>query len=345
MLHIFKSLILSFMPILLIFNFINISNADSLNNDKTFIITAYYSPLPNQVKYNKWNYRAEKRLNGEWHTTASGKPVKVWTLAAPRTYPFWTKIYLEWFWIGSVEDRWSAIVPAWHRWHNYDRIDIWMWFWDEWRIRANIWGIKVVKWKFVSSTNEINLILGKDWLKKEEYRKNNLIWINDKIKTILSYSNLKVNPDNLDINEVKRLQELFKAINLYNWNIDWNYQNIKQDLIDFQKAIGLIKDNKDWWAWHFWEKTYTSLINYFELKNKQDFARKEEENNKSKYNKSLNIYIKKINFYIEEKSSGNLILKNKLKENIVHKFINLKKKTKEKNKIKDLEYIIKELSV
>jgi hypothetical protein len=49
------------------------SNETSI--EKTFIITAYYSPLPDQGFYLKGNFEAEKRLNGNGTNGASGKPV------------------------------------------------------------------------------------------------------------------------------------------------------------------------------------------------------------------------------------------------------------------------------
>jgi hypothetical protein len=62
---------------------------------KKFIVTAYYSPLPNQSFYLKGSYEADIRLNGNGTHGASGKAVYVGMLAAPKTYPFGTKIYLQ----------------------------------------------------------------------------------------------------------------------------------------------------------------------------------------------------------------------------------------------------------
>ena len=77
-----------------------------------FIVTAYYSPLPDQNFYLKGNYEAEKILNGNGTNGASGKPVFVGMIAAPKTYNFGTRIDFEGLGVGIVEDRGGAIVKA-----------------------------------------------------------------------------------------------------------------------------------------------------------------------------------------------------------------------------------------
>ncbi len=90
------------------------------------IATAYYSPLPGQSYYLRGNYEAEKRLNGNGTHGASGKAVFEGMIAAPKSYAFGTKVYIEGLGVGSVEDRGGAIVPAGFRGYEHDRVDIWM---------------------------------------------------------------------------------------------------------------------------------------------------------------------------------------------------------------------------
>ena len=80
--------------------------------EKTFIVTAYYSPLPDQSRYLRGNYEAELRLNGNGTHGASGKPVYAGMLAAPKSYAFGTVIHLEGIGTGTVDDRGGAIVVA-----------------------------------------------------------------------------------------------------------------------------------------------------------------------------------------------------------------------------------------
>lgn len=91
-----------------------------------FIVTAYYSPLPNQNFYLKGSYEADIRLNGNGTHGASGKAVYEGMLAGPKTYAFGTKVYLEGLGIGTIDDRGGAIVSSGSRGYTADRLDIWM---------------------------------------------------------------------------------------------------------------------------------------------------------------------------------------------------------------------------
>jgi len=240
-----KSFLFWIIILLWLFNFQN--KEVSANSNKTkFIVTAYYSPIPNQKKYTTWSYAWDKRLNWEGHTTASWKWVYTWILAAPKKYPFWTKIYFDGFWVWAVEDRWWAIVKAGKRGYEYDRIDIWMWYWDEWLQRALKWWKRTITWRVVSPNQKVNL----------KFTKNILSWI----------ENIKVNPENAKKEDVKKLQENFKKLKLYNWKIDWKYSSIKNSLINFQIKEKIIKNKNDQTAWWFWPKTYTALLRRYSSK-------------------------------------------------------------------------------
>ncbi len=80
--------------------------------EREFVVTAYYSPLPNQSFYLRGNYEAEKRLNGNGTHGASGTPVFTGMLAAPKSYTFGTRIEFDGLGVGIVEDRGGAIVEA-----------------------------------------------------------------------------------------------------------------------------------------------------------------------------------------------------------------------------------------
>ena len=54
------------------------------------VITAYYSPLPNQEKYVTGDFESEKRLEGNGTNGASGRPVFTGMVAASKQYPFGT---------------------------------------------------------------------------------------------------------------------------------------------------------------------------------------------------------------------------------------------------------------
>lgn len=144
------------LALVILFSQIHITNtyAEQWNY---FIITAYYSPLPDQEYYNTGNYEDEVILNGQGIAGASGKKVFSGMLAAPWKYTFGTKIYLEWLGVWEVSDRWGAIVEAGKRWYEHDRIDIWMWYGEEWMRRANYWGKRKVAGSVIWSGNKVTL--------------------------------------------------------------------------------------------------------------------------------------------------------------------------------------------
>jgi len=223
------------------------------NNSKEtyFIVTAYYSPLPNQKHYLKWDYEAEKRLNGNGIRWASWKKVFSGMLAAPKWYKFGTKIYLEGLGIWEVSDRGWAIVHAWNRGYSYDRIDLWVWYWDEWLKRALYWGKRKIKWKIVSSKTPVTINNTKipspnwatKWLKKISSIFNTPLWV---------WSNKQ---------QVKELQKFLQKIGLYNWQIDWIYNSEVIDIIyDFQIENKLIKKWNLYWAGYWGYKTRNLML-------------------------------------------------------------------------------------
>ena len=208
-----------------------------------FIITAYYSPLPGQSNYATGSYAGDIRLNGEWHTTASGNEVFPGLLAWPANYPFWTKIYFEWYGIWVIEDRGWAIVKAWERWYSYDRIDIWMWYGDEGLARAKKWWKRTVKGKIVVPSSNISISF---W--------ESQIW---------SLTQLSVNPENAKSDDVKQVQTIFTRANLYFGEIDGNYESIKNEIIDFQLTSWIILNKDDEAAGWYGPKTIAALRSQF----------------------------------------------------------------------------------
>ncbi len=109
-----------------------------------FKISAYYSPLPCQVRYSTGSYHAEIRLNGSGVNGADGTPVYPGMIAAPRTYSFGTKMNIPGIGTTAVHDRGGAIVVAGQRSEEYDRLDVWMGYGDKGLNRALRWGKRVV---------------------------------------------------------------------------------------------------------------------------------------------------------------------------------------------------------
>ncbi len=208
-------------------------------NIRYFYVTAYYSPLPWQRRYTTWSYRWDIRLNWWWKLTASKKKVFNWVLAAPRNYRYGTKIELEWIWVWVVEDRWWAIVNSWERWFEYDRIDVWMWYWDEWLIRALKWWKRKVKWKVVPNTREISI----------EFDES----------PVVKYNGLTLNAEKPKKQNVVKVQQLLKELKLYNWKVDWKFSSVKSSLVRYQVANNVISSSRSPSAWYFGKRTYAAL--------------------------------------------------------------------------------------
>lgn len=280
------------------------TNVNATWDNDYFVVTAYYSPLSNQKYYLTGNYESEKRLNGQGIRWASGKAVFSWMLAAPKNYKFWTKIYLEWLWIWEVSDRWWAIVNAWNRWYSYDRIDIWVWYGDEWLRRALYWGKRTIKWSLISNNSRITLdyktiaapFWATKWLKQIPNIFSTWIWVK---------SNSEL---------VKKLQKFLKEINIYNWDIDWIYSNEIIDLIyDFQIENHIIKVWEYYWAWYWWKSTRATYLKKYlnwEFDINKEWNNKDNVINVEKEEENIEIVKKEINlelFY----SAVNTVEKNK----------------------------------
>jgi 3D (Asp-Asp-Asp) domain-containing protein/lysozyme family protein len=121
---------------------------------RTFIVTAYYSPVRWQQNYYRGSYEADIRLNGNGTHGASGTPVFTGMIAAPKTYAFGTQIFFEGLGLGTVEDRGWAIVEALVRGQAYDRIDLWMGYGDAGLRRTIVWGRREVRGTIVTDTKK-----------------------------------------------------------------------------------------------------------------------------------------------------------------------------------------------
>lgn len=132
--------------------------AQEIGEKKTFIATAYYSPLPNQEKYYRGSYEADVKLNGEGKLASDGTPVFVGLIAAPKNYVFGTKIALDGLGVVSVHDRGGAIVNS-ENGVAYDRIDIWMGYGDEGLKRTLEWGRREITGTIVARDTAVTLDL------------------------------------------------------------------------------------------------------------------------------------------------------------------------------------------
>lgn len=204
---------------------------------RNFYVTAYYSPIIWQNRYITWTYSWDIKLNWSWKSTASWKKVFAWLIAAPKNYDFWTKIELEWLWVWIVEDRWWSIMNSSKSGVDYDRIDVWMWYWDEWLTKALNWWKRKVTWKIITNLVEtpiekINLWIDDKNINKinnEPTEKQEDIILSKDIKDKLIQLNLKISAS-IEKKYWKNTLESIKYRNNIKVAIDNHTSKIKNDL-------------------------------------------------------------------------------------------------------------------
>lgn len=106
--------------------------------EQDFILTAYYSPVPDQCCYIKGSEEADKILNGGGTHGADGTVVYPGMVAAPPSYAFGTRISLPGLGVMAVHDRGGAIQEQ----GKGDRLDVWAGYGEEGLARALAFGIK-----------------------------------------------------------------------------------------------------------------------------------------------------------------------------------------------------------
>lgn len=97
-------------------------------------LSRYYSVMPNQKRYYNWrSYEEDFKMNcsgnplvtANWHQLTDADKYK--SVACPKEYPLWTRIYIEWIWEVTCNDRGSAIKTK-----NWEvRIDMRCWIADD----------------------------------------------------------------------------------------------------------------------------------------------------------------------------------------------------------------------
>lgn len=209
---------------------------------KKFVVSWYYSPKKGQSFYYRWNYDAEVKLNWWWIRWASWKKVFNWMIAAPKNYKFWTYIYFPWYWVWEVSDRWWAIVNAWVRGHAYDRIDVWMWEWEEGLKRALSFWKKELSWYLCTKTEKTV------WFDYSKFP----ILANFFVKSIWSTNLSKWRTD-------KRVSTLQRYLNVI-WyldeeNITWTFWEMTKKSLCKYQVDSWITSAKDEACWTFGPKT------------------------------------------------------------------------------------------
>lgn len=119
----------------------SVAAAPAPSYERDFVITAYYSPLSGQCCYVTGSEATDRDLNGHGTHGADGTAVYAGMAAAPKSYPFGTRIELPGIGNITVHDRGGAIVEQ----GVSDRLDIWMGAGEEGLARALAFGVQRVR--------------------------------------------------------------------------------------------------------------------------------------------------------------------------------------------------------
>lgn len=210
------------------------------------MVSAYYSPLPGQVRYLRGSYEKDIRLNGQGIAGADRTPVYIGMLAAPKSYAFGTKIYIPSLGIGTVHDRGGAILAR----EEYDRIDVWMGYGDEGLTRALNWGMRMVEGTIYTDRPELPDNINYNWI-PSNYTPP---------KPVVPKGPFQVNMgNNAEGVEVKLLQEKLNALG-YQTTINGYYgiETINAVYL-FQKEQKILSSWNDFGAGYFGNQTRKAL--------------------------------------------------------------------------------------
>lgn len=220
---------------------------------KTFIISAYYSPIQGQKKYVTGSYAGDVRLNGEGVHAADGSVVYPGMIAAPKTYAFGTKMKIPGVGIVAVHDRGGAIVNAGQRNQAHDRLDVWMGYGDSGLKRALNWGRRTVDVTVYGIDPGI-----KEDVYLEGYSEA------EKAAQAATGEAPETFVEDLNVNDrsdgVKKLQAGLKRLGYYDGEENGNYDELtRKSVIKFQTAVGIIDNEYDFGAGYFGPQTRRSL--------------------------------------------------------------------------------------
>lgn len=218
---------------------------------RQLLVTAYYSPLPDQRFYIRGSYEADIRLNGRGTNGADGTEVYVGMLAAPKTYKFGTRVNIPGLGMGVVHDRGGAIVMA----KNYDRIDVWMGRGEEGLARALHWGARLVEGE-IFTDSAIEPQLDYSWLPTQLPK---ALLSRPQTPNVSAVPKADITPAS-SAEEIKELQMALTTLGFYSGDISGNYDASTTDAVrNFQLINNLIGDPKDPFAGKFGPKTSALL--------------------------------------------------------------------------------------
>ncbi len=239
------------------------AKAEVSGEKRTFTITGYYSPLPNQSYYVTGSYAGDIRLNGRGIRGADGTGVYPGMIAAPYSYPFGTKICIPNFGCGTVHDRGGAIVEKGKRQlAKHDRLDLWMGYGDEGLRRALAWGVPHLECEMFGADAPVEDSVN--------------FQVPPQLYQVLDVPEKKMFNKNLKRGYagelVSQLQEALQKLGFYDGPINGSFDyNVKNSVLAFQKKYFVVYDENELGAGVFGPKTRRTLeeeLHRFEIQQK-----------------------------------------------------------------------------
>lgn len=220
---------------------------------KTFVISAYYSPVQGQKKYVTGSYDGDIRLNGSGVHGADGTDTHPGMIAAPKNYPFGTKMQIPGIGMVAVHDRGGAIVNAGERNQSYDRLDLWMGFGDAGLQRALSWGRRKVD----------VTVYGIDPTKVENVDLQGYTAA-ESTAEVLTGQAPKMFVQDLSLgdqnDDVKKLQTGLKQLSYYSGDVTGTFdETTREALAKFQIDMGIVDTMNDFGAGYFGPQTRKTL--------------------------------------------------------------------------------------
>ncbi|MBU1151202.1 peptidoglycan-binding protein [Patescibacteria group bacterium] len=250
---------------------------------KSFIVSAYYSPLPCQSRYVTGSYDGDIRLNGRGTNGADGTEVYPGMIAAPKSFPFGTKLYIPGIGITAVHDRGGAIVHAGERSNAYDRLDVWMGYGDIGLTRALNWGKRTVSATVYGKTDAVEESIELPGYSPNEAIPNECnLGSNPAVESQVDELEVMASEFDVDLDEnfsftlslgaegerVRTLQEELRNFNYYKGEITGVYdETTVHAVFKFQQARGIIEDEADFGAGVFGPKTSSEMNFLISLRN------------------------------------------------------------------------------
>jgi len=210
----------------------------------TMVISAYYSPLPDQERYVTGSYDGDVRLNGSGVNGADGTAVYPGMVAAPSGYPFGFKMIIPGIGTVAVHDRGGAIKG--------NRLDIWMGYGDKGLKRALNWGKRTVNVEMLGLSSTVKESVYLEGFYKAEKLVRKATRVTRMFPEDIWYQS--------EGERVTKLQEALGQLGYFNGEINGFYgDETLEAIFSFQVKNRIISDWSDLGAGHCGVQTRATL--------------------------------------------------------------------------------------